>query len=351
MAFYGVLVATGERDPQKQRQMKRLGNIYEDIISIDNLLLADKKARAGKSKQWGIIQFDKNFDQNIMDIYRELANGSYKTSEYKHRTIYEPKERLISILRYRDRVVQHAIMNQLESMFVANLTADTYSCVKGRGTHRASFKLRKYLKDVEGTTFCLKIDIRKYYPNVDHDILKAKLKRKIKDPELLALLFGIIDSAPGLPIGNLLSQYFANFYLSDFDHILKEKGKLKYYLRYLDDIVILAPDTEYLRQVLSWIRKHLNEVLKLDINPKWQIFKVAAQHRAPGRGIDFVGYVHYHEHVRLRKRIKVAFAKVAARRRKSKQPNTFNASLAAYRGWSKHCNSRNLLNKLINEKI
>lgn len=313
--------------------MKRLNNIYEQVISIDNLLLADKIARRGKSKQSGIKSFDKNFEQNIADIYRELATKTYKTSEYTTRVIRERKERLISILPYRDRVVHHAIMNVLESMFVATFTADTYSCIKGRGIHAASSALEKALQNKSETVYCLQLDIKKFYPSVDHEVLKRLLRRKIKDKEMLWLLDSIIDSAPGLPIGNYLSQYFANFYLSYFDHWIKEKKLVKYYFRYADDVVILHHDTNYLRRVIAGVTKYLKEHLNLDVKPNYRIFKVEAQ------GIDFVGYVHYHTHKRLRKSIKQAFARAVYK-------NKPWASIASYLGWAKHANCKHLIKKL-----
>lgn len=314
--------------------MKRIGNIYDQVISIDNLLLADTIARRGKSRQTGIINFDKNFDQNIADIYRELATGTYRTSNYTTRIIYEKKEREISVLPYRDRIVHHAVMNVLEPMFVATFTADTYSCIKGKGIHAASRSLSEALNDVEGTLYCLKLDIKKFYPNVDHDILKTLLRKKIKDAELLSLLDGIIDSAPGLPIGNYLSQYFANFYLSYFDHWMKEQKQVKYYWRYADDIVVLSPYKGYLHKVLAGVKRYMEQRLKLQVKSNHQIFPVSA------RGIDFVGYVHYHTHKLMRKSIKQNFARKTAK-------GINKLSLASYLGWAKHCNSRHLLKKLL----
>lgn len=313
--------------------MKRLNNLYDQVISIDNLLLADNIARKGKSRQTGIINFDKNHDQNIADLYRDLATKSYRTSEYRTKVIYERKERIISILPYRDRVLQHAIMNVLEPMFVSTFTTNTYSCIKRKGIHDASHDLQISLQDIAGTFYCLKLDIRKFYPSVDHEILKMLLRKKIKDVELLELLDGIIDSAPGLPIGNYLSQYFANFYLTYFDHWLKEQKQVRYYFRYADDIVILAADKDYLHRALAGIRKYLADRLKLDVKSNYQIFPVAA------RGIDFVGYVHYHTHTLMRKSIKQNFARKVAK-------GINRASLASYRGWAKHCNSLHLLKKL-----
>lgn len=318
--------------------MKRIGNIYEKIFSIDNLLLADKIARRGKSKQPGIIEFDKNHDQNIADLYRELITNTYKISEYRLFKIYEPKERDIACLPYRDRVVQHAVMIPLEQMFVANLTADTYSCIKGRGVHAAGEAIKRALKDIPNTTYCLKLDIRKFYPSVDHDILKQLLRRKIKDKELLGLLDGIIESAPGIPIGNLLSQHFSNLYLSPLDHWIKEKMCVRRYFRYADDIVILSDSKDYLHKLRVAIAAYLKQTLKLELKRNYQVFPVK------DRGIDVLGYVYFHTHTLLRKSNKRSFAR-AVKAKKSRE------SIASHRGWAKHANTKHLIKKLYGKKV
>lgn len=314
--------------------MKRKGNLYEQICSIENLMLADSIARKGKLKQPGVIAHDKNRGKNIRMLHEMLKNKTYRTSRYTTFPIYEPKERIISMLPYfPDRIAHHAVMNILEPLFVSTFTRDTYSCIKRRGIHGAADALKYALRDETGTQFCLKMDVRKFYPSVDHDTLKGLILRKIKDNDLLWLLDEIIDSTDGLPIGNYLSQYFANFYLAYFDHWLKEEKKVKYYFRYADDLVILAGDKPYLHQILSEIRIYLQERLKLAVKDNYQVFPVDA------RGIDFVGYVFYHMHTRLRKTIKQNFARMLARR-----PNL--KSTASYHGWTKHCDGKHLLKKL-----
>lgn len=320
--------------------MKRIGNLYDRLCSIDNILLADEIARLGKSKQRGIIEFDGNWENNIADLYRELITKTYSTSAYKTRVIYERKRREISILPYRDRIVHHAIMNILEPMFVATFTADTYSCIKGKGVHKASKALSKALKNETETTYCLKLDIKKFYPNVDHQILKQLLRKKIKDKELLWLLDGIIDSAPGLPIGNYLSQYFANFYLAYFDHWIKEELGVRYYFRYADDILVLSNSKDYLHSLLVKIKLYLSDNLKLKVKDDHRVFPVKL-------GIDFVGYVHFPDHKLLRKPIKIAFARKVAQRRKARNPERFKASIEAYKGWAKHADCKHLLKKLL----
>lgn len=315
--------------------MKRIGNLYQKIISIENLKASELKARKGKSKQYGIKVFDRNAEKYLLELQNMLFEKRYKTSEYTTFKVFEPKERLVFRLPYfPDRITHHAIMNVLEPTFNKLFTADTYSCIKGRGIHKAANNIKKALKDQNNTKYCLKLDIVKFYPNIDHEILKQLLRRKFKDQDLLWLLDEIIDSADGLPIGNYLSQYFANYYLTYFDHWIKETMKVKYYFRYADDIVILSISKSELHKLLFEIKQYLNDNLKLQVKSNYQVFPVQA------RGIDFVGYVFYHTRTRLRKSIKKRFAKAISK-------NKNKATIASYYGWAKHCNSKNLMKKLL----
>jgi retron-type reverse transcriptase len=281
----------------------------------------------------------RNQEKNIQVLHEMLINKTYRTSEYTTFTIHEPKERIIFRLPYfPDRIVHHAVMNILEPVFVSIFTANTYSCIKKRGIHAAANAIKVALKDNSGTQFCLKLDIKKFYPSVDHDILKQLIRRKFKDQDLLWLLDEIIDSADGLPIGNYLSQYFANFYLTYFDHWMKEELLIKYYFRYADDMVILSDNKPYLHRILAEITNYLQEKLNLTVKDNYQVFPVEA------RGIDFVGYVFRHSYVLLRKSIKQSFARMLARNRNPQ-------SLASYRSWAIHCNSRHLLKKLLHEQV
>lgn len=314
--------------------MKRLTNLYEQITSLANLTEADQKAQKGKANQYGVIIHNRNREGNLLLLQDMLQSKSYRTSQYDIFNIYEPKERIVYRLPYfPDRITHHAIMNVLEPIFVSTFTADTYSCIKSRGIHALLRNLKRDLKDTSGTTYCLKFDIKKFYPSVDHNMLKQLLRRKFKDQDILWLLDEIIDSASGLPIGNYLSQYLANFYLSYFDHWLKEEKRIKYYYRYADDIVILDSDKPRLHSLLSDIKLYLEE-LKLEVKENHQVFPVDS------RGIDFVGYVFRHSHIRIRKQIKKNFARKLSR-------NPEHLSKASYLGWLSHCNAKHLTKKLI----
>lgn len=319
--------------------MKRHNGLHEQIISISNLECADVIARKGKKNRYGVIQHDKDREANIMSLHIALRDGAYRTSAYTTFSIFEPKERLVFRLPYYpDRIVHHAVMNILEPIFVSMFTADTYSCIKGKGIHGAVRGVKKALRDQDGTKYYLKMDVRKFYPSVNHIILKRLLRRKFKDEALLGLLDEIIDSAPGLPIGNYLSQYLANFYLNGLDHWLKEVKGVKYYFRYLDDIVILGSNKASLHKLREEIRDYLWDNLKLEVKKNYRVAPV------DDHGIDFVGYVFRHTHTLMRKTIKKRFARLVAKRPKM-------ASIAAYYGWAVHANANNLLKTLLDDKF
>jgi len=279
--------------------MKRVGNIYESIISIENLTLADKIARKGKLNQYGVQKHILTEEEDIRNLNELLKHRKYKTSAYNEFEIFEPKHRIISRLPYYpDRIVHHAVLIKIRDIFVKTFTSDTYSGIKGRGTLKASLNLRKALQDDKCNKYCLKIDIRKFYENVNHNILKSLLRKKFKDKELLRLLDEIIDSnRVGLPLGSLLSQYFANYYLTYFDHYLKEDLKVKYMFRYMDDVVVLSNDKNELHLILYKMREYL-KTLELEIKNNYQIFPVEI------RGIDFCGFIHRKKYTLIRKTIK-----------------------------------------------
>ncbi len=325
--------------------MKRYGNLYARICDIDNLREAAHNAASGKHKRDEVTVFFANLEENLAQLHRELTEKRYKTSPYDVFIKYEGKRREIYKLPFRDRVVHWAIMQVLEPIWTPQFTADTHACIKGRGMHSLLRKLREDLRDdPEGTAYCLKLDVRKFYPSIDHDKMKAVVRRKIKDPEVLWLLDGIIDSAPGVPIGNYISQYFANLYLSELDHLLKEVAGVRYYYRYADDMVLLAGDKPTLHGWLVLINDWLNEERHVDLKGNYQVFPVES------RGIDFVGYVTFHTHCLARKKNKQGLCRELAKLRKAGVPEAEIMLLTASRaGFMLHCDSKHLF-KVLNMK-
>lgn len=328
--------------------MKRIGDLYDKVISLDNLRLADAVARRGKRgrKQRPLSE------AQLLDLHALLLTQSYRTSPYRHKTVYEPKVRLISYLPYfPDCVVQQAIINVAGPIWKRTFTHNTYSCIKGRGIDGCADQVSRIIRRYDGRPlYCLKIDLRKYYPSVDHETMKSIVRRRIKDARLLWLIDSIVDSADGLPIGNHLSQYLANLLPAYFMHMVNERLHLDA-VEYADDFCFFADSKERLREAWPTIRAALEQGLRLTVKPDWQIFPIAAN-RADrhGRALDFIGYRFYRRQRLLRKRIKQNLARRIARLNRRQPPLTAKAykqQVAPWLGWAQHSNSKHLLKTLI----
>lgn len=281
--------------------MKRLGNVWEQIIAPDNLRESIRKAARGKRHRTSVLRVEENVDHYVDALHELLASGQYRTSRYNIKTIYEPKERQIYCLPfYPDRIVHHAVMNVLEPYWDRKLIFDTYSCRQGKGQHKGSTRCMEFVRKYRHV---LKGDVSKFYPSIDHEVLKGLMRRQIKDPHLLALLDEIIDSAnttgthpkgKNCPIGNLLSQWFGNLYLGELDRFVKHELRCKPYIRYCDDFVLFSNDKAQLHEWLERIEAFLDDKLKLRLS-KRAVFPVA-------HGIDFLGYRHFPDKVLVRKR-------------------------------------------------
>ena len=307
--------------------MKRKNNLYNEICNIDNIKLAHKNASKGKSKYSEVKRINKNSEFYIDELHTILVNEKFKNSQY---TVFDRKcgnkiREIHKLPYYPDRIVHHAIMQVLEPIWRKIFINHTYACIKGRGIHRAVVKIKHILKsDKLNTTYCLKLDISKFYPSIDNGILKDIISKKIKCKKTLNLLSVVIDSSTGVPIGNYLSQYFGNLYLTYFDHYCKEELKCKHYFRYCDDIVILDGDKYYLRNVFNKIKEYLFKKLKLHVKDNWQIFSIE------NRGVDFLGYKFYHTHTLLRKTISKKYLTCEYK------------SMPSYNGWLSFANCNNL---------
>ena len=332
--------------------MKRYSHLYEKICDIENLRMAHKNARRGKGYYSEVKEINKNPDKWLYELQAMLINKDYKTSEYE---IFikndKGKEREIYKLPYfPDRIVHWAIIQVVEPIFLNKLNHCTHSAIPKRGIHSAFNQLDKYMKsDIEGTKYCLKLDIKKFYPSINHDLLKAMYRRMFKDKNLLWLLDEIIDSSGekyGIPIGNYLSQYSGNLFLAIFDRWIKENKRIKYYIRYMDDIVILGNSKEELNLLFVEIDNFLRNKLDLTIKDNWQIFESRL------RGIDFVGYRHFGSYVLLRKSTsKQLIVKMRKINKKISKGHMINysdyCSINSYKGWLKWCNAYNLYCKWI----
>ena len=331
--------------------MKRYNNLYIKICSYENLFLAHEKAKRGKSHYKEVQRIDSDPEKYLLELQKDLQNKTYKTSKYEIEERVEGRKlrTICKLPYYPDRIVHHAIMNIVGELWVKTLISDTYQSIKGRGIHLAVKRIRKALDEnkVE-IKYCLKIDIKKFYPNVDNEILKKIIRKKIKDPDLLWLLDEIIDSILGLPIGNFLSQIFGNLYLSDFDHWIKEVKGIKFYYRYCDDCIFLLDSKEELHRLRVEISEYLGSKLKLEVKTDWQIFPIDS------RGIDFIGYRFFTTHTLLRKSIKNNFThKIKVIKKDWEGMNSFQIinTIMSYVGWMKYGNCFNLNIQHINNDI
>lgn len=283
--------------------MKTYWNLFEKITDIENIKIAHYNARKDKTFYGSVREVDDNLEKVAKEIQEMLVNETYeiKESDYSTEFINDKwKERRLDKLQYNPhRIVQWDVTQALEPIFMEVFCNFTCASLKNRGIHYAYKLMKRYMKDRDWTEYCLKIDIKKFYPSIDHDILKQLLRRKIKDKKVLRLLDKTIESAPwwkGVPIWSYLSQYLANYYLAYFDHRLKEKLHVKYVVRYMDDIVIFSNSKERLRETLGKIQEYLHENLNLQVKWNYQIFPTEK------RGVDFVGYRFFYEYTLLRKR-------------------------------------------------
>lgn len=330
--------------------MKRYGNLYGQICSIENIVEAHNNAKRGKMHYQEVQDVEASLDTHLQKLQTLLQTKTFKTSEYFIFTKTDSgKARKIYRLPYfPDRIVHHCIMQVLEPIWTKTLIADTYSSIKKRGIHKGVKRIKKTLTDRENTQYCLKLDIRKFYPSIDHEILKSIIRKKIKDPDVLSLLDEIIDSAEGVPIGNYLSQYFGNLYLAYFDHWVKENKQCKYYFRYCDDMVLLHANKQHLSQLKEEIENYLSINLKLTLKSNWQIFPVDA------RGIDFLGYRFFHDYTLLRKSIAIKF-KQRIRYIKTHwatlTPSEIINSVMSYYGWLSHADCNNLTKEYIDKDV
>lgn len=299
--------------------LNTLDTSFSEMFSYSALMEAHKQASRQKHYRGDVLKFSKMLENNISELQTSLLSHTYKMSGYHPFEIYEPKARVVMSLKYPDRVVQWAIYQVLYPFFDKLFIEDSYACRNGKGTHSAVERLSywlKYLdrrKDPTKELYYLKLDISKYFYRVDHDILFNILKRRITDEDVLNLLYDVINdkSMPfgipegekpskcpierwvydkGIPIGNLTSQLFANIYLNELDQYCKHQLKIIYYIRYMDDILILSYDKDQLRQWYILIETFLNEELKLSLNQKSTLNKCS-------QGITFIGYRIWSTHI------------------------------------------------------
>jgi hypothetical protein len=303
--------------------MKRYGNLFEKIVDLDNIILAHANARKRKTRYREVKAVDKDVIGHCKKIQQMLLDRSFKSSEYTMFKRHDKgKEREIFKLPYfPDRIIQHAIMQVVEPVWKSTLIDDTYQAIKGRGVHKCLKKVRKIVHSGKAT-HCLQIDIKKYYPSIDNDLMKKVVRKKIKCKGTLWVIDEIIDGHVGVPIGNYMSQYLGNLFVSELDHMMKEKVKAKHYFRYCDDIIVLGcKDLLHAYKCImdGWLKDS-----RLVMKETYQVYRITDK-----RPVNCLGYNVTPKKVFVRKRILNAYYKSLR--------NEDLKSLPAYYGWFKHC--------------
>lgn len=340
--------------------MKSYKNLYPKICSFENLHLAFIKARRKKKHKKGVAEFEYNLEKNLFKIKKELESLGYEPSQPKKFILKEPKKRVIFVVDFKDRVVHHALCNVIEPIFERSFIFDSYACRRGKGAHRAVARLdefkRKVSRNNSRKAYVLKADVRKYFDTIDHQILLKIISRKIKDKKTMKLIKKIVESyegkgdlkGKGVPIGNLTSQLFANIYLNELDHFVKEKLGVLFYIRYMDDIVILNPSIDFLSKTKEAISEFLRKRLSLKLHPrKSRIFPLA-------RGVDFLGYRSFYYYKLLRqgsvKRIRDRLRVLSKEYREcQKDLSEIRSSVMAWQGYSKHADTYRLRKDLLKD--
>lgn len=327
--------------------MKRKGNIYSKIIDKNNIYSAILHASKGKRSRKNVTKILDNIFYYTDEIHKMLKEKKFKASPYEKMKIQDgvrKKERIIfKPAFYPDQIVHWSLMLQLEEILMKGMYYYNCASIKGRGIlHGAKYLKKILVQDRKNTKYCLKLDVKKFYPSINKDILKKKFRRKIKDGDTLDLIDEIINSSEsGLPIGNFTSQWFANFYLQDLDHYIKEQLKVPHYIRYMDDMILFHRNKKELHKIRKQIEEFLNkEGLKLKEN--WQLF------RTETRPLDFLGYRFYRGYTTLRKsnflRIKRRIKRISKKRYLNKLDSS---AVISYTGWLKHCDSYNFNQKYV----
>ena len=341
--------------------MKVFNNIYQRIISVENLFAAWEAFHSDKGNKPDVLEYEVNLEPNLFQLHRDLRSKKYRHGSYTSFYIHDPKQRHIHKATVRDRILHRAIYNVLNPIFEPTFISSSFSCRIGKGTHKGVEAVETMVRSItrNGTksVFVLKCDVQKFFFRIDHGLLLTILKRKLQDDDTVWLLDEVISSlsssdsgvvGKGLPIGNLTSQLFANVYMNEFDQFMKQTLRIKRYARYTDDFLIIAETTEFLESLLPQIQAFLRERLAFELHPKKTSIRKVHQ------GIDFLGYTIFPHHrlVRTKTRQRI-FRKLKQKVQQYKVEaigeNKLAQSLQSYRGVLSHANTYQLREQMENQ--
>lgn len=325
-------------------EKRELNYTYHHIISLENLLEAWWDFVKGKRNRKDVQEFELHLMDNIFDLHHELVTKTYTHSKYEAFSISDPKPRNIHKAQVRDRLLHHAIYRILYLFFDKTFIADSYSCRKNKGTHRALKRFQRLANKASAnhtkTLWVLKCDVRKFFASIDQGVLLGILKERIPDLDILWLLEQIVTSfspketGKGLPLGNLTSQLLVNIYMNEFDQFMKHQLKAKYYIRYADDFVIFSQDKSWLETILLQLNAFLGLRLHLSLHPN----KVSLE--TLSSGVDFLGWTHFPDHRVLRTVTKRRMLKNVRIKKENE------AAIQSYLGLLKHGNGQKLSEKI-----
>lgn len=329
---------------------KTIRNVFDSKLTFIKLIEAHERSSKSKKCHTDVIRFETNLESNITNLCNEIKNNRYKMGNYREFIVKEPKERLIKALPYRDRIVHQWYIGEfIKPFIVKRFIKDSYACIDNKGTHKAVDNLQIYMQKMQrnfGNYYILKCDISKFFYNIDRKILLNILGSYIKDSKLMnftSILIGNLDEI-GIPIGNYTSQFFANIYLNELDHYVKDDLKIKYYLRYMDDFVLLVESKEKAKQLLNKIDLFVNDILHLKLNKKTSYF--------PNKnGVDFCGYKIFETHILLRKRNIKKMKKTISILNKKYVANNLDMNeviikLSSFKAHAKHADTYNIREKI-----
>lgn len=335
---------------------KTIRNVWDSHLTFEKLIEAHERARDGKTTIDEVLKFEINLETNISNMLRQIENNTYKFGKYKTFTIYEPKKRTIKSLPYKDRIVHQWYVEEfIKPYMMPRFITHTYACLENRGGHKAVDDLQKMMRIMKrnyGNYYVLKCDISGYFYNINRNILYEIMQRKISDKKLLKFTKLVIfddDEIKGIPIGNYTSQFFANIYLNELDHYVKEVLQIRFYLRYMDDFIILCKNKAEAKNLYMIIEKFINEKLDLEFNRKSKYY--------PSKlGVDFCGYITYETHRKLRKRSKATMRKKIKKWNKEYEEGVLDIesvqkSWNSWLGHISHANTYNLMKRYKDKMI
>lgn len=338
---------------------KTHNDLWQGMIAWPSLINAWGRTAKGRHRQRDVIAYKACLEPNLIEIQESLMHRTYATGPYHRFFVFEPKKREIASLPLKDRVVQHALVSVIEPIFEAGFIDQSFACRVGKGAHKGVDTVQGYIRKTlreHGEVYALKADISKFFPSISHDALKRIIRRRIACPQTLWLIDHVIDSAAdpgailprGIPIGNLSSQIFANIYLDRLDDFVKHVLREPFYVRYMDDFVVIHHDKAHLHEARRSIEDYLWADLGLRTNAKTQVFPVGDA----GRALDFLGYRIWPTHRALRKdsinRMKRKIKRMASAYHKGLMTwDEIDAVIISWIGHARHADTYNLRTKVL----